>query len=381
MRLFALLSLGLWALNWAIMGWGTWLAFRLFRKKNTELQPTDLQPVSILKPLKGIDEGLYENLESFFQIRYPKYELLFSVTEENEPAIPLIQKLMEKYPEVDASLVCAPQAVGFNPKIANLMSVYDRTKYDLVLISDSNIRVRPRYLLDLIPDLKGSTGIITAIVAGVSPRGVGGWLEASYLNTFFTRWMVVTKKIGFPSVIGKSMLFKKSTMQRFGGLKTLGHYIAEDYMAGHAIQKLDLKVELMRSPIDQYIGLYSFDKFWGRHLRWGRIRKSIAPLAFLIEPLFFSSVSGLIGAFALDSLFGFNWLGCWLLHLLIWGCLDSFIYSLMDRVSWKSLMAWAFRESLAVPLWVSILCGSTVFWRGKNYRLLRGGLLSGGTAE
>jgi len=360
------------------MGWGTWLAFKQFERRPQKTDTSSLPPVSILKPLKGNDAGLFENLESFFNLDYPDYEIVFSVTEQTEPAIAVVQELLSKYPQIDAKLICEPQKTGPNPKINNLISAYELAKYDVILISDSNIRVKPAYLVNLVPDLRESVGIITAVVAGVSPQGLGGWLEASYLNTFFTRWMVFTKKLGFPSVIGKSMIFKKSTLKRLGGLKILGHYIAEDYMAGHGIQKLDLTVELMHSPIEQFIGNYSYKSFWSRHLRWGRIRKSIAPIAFLIEPFFFSTVSGALGAFALSSVFKCSPVLIWFLHMAMWGICDVVIYNLMDQVSWKSIGAWMIREGLALVLWVSIFSGNTVSWRGRDYHLLRGGLLSEG---
>lgn len=359
------------------MGWGTWLAYKQFQPRFNETHSSVLPSVSVLKPLKGVDEGLSENLESFFNQKYPDYELLFSVTDEAEPAISVLRSLMSRYPQVDAKLICSPQSMGPNPKINNLMTVYENAKHDVILISDSNIRVKSDYLLRLVPDLKEKVGIITAVVAGISPRCLGGWLEASYLNTFFARWMILTKKLGFPSVVGKSMIFRKSTLKRVGGLKNLSHYIAEDYMAGHAMEKLDLQIEIMRSPIEQFIGSYSFRQFWDRHLRWGRIRKSIAPFAFLIEPLFFSTVSGLAGAFALSSLFGVHSLCIWILHMMLWALCDAVIYRIVDRFSFKAIAAWCIRECLALVLWVSILSGNTVFWRGREYKILQGGLLGG----
>ncbi|MFM8269033.1 MAG: glycosyltransferase [Pseudomonadota bacterium] len=378
MSLPLLVFLGLWLLNWAILGWGTWLAFKQLRKTPEENPAANLPPVSILKPLKGADEGLTENLQSFFNQNYPKYEILFSVTDPGDPAIPVVEKLMSQYPLVNAKLHCFPQAMGPNPKINNLMTAYEEAQNDIVLISDSNIRVKADYLLHLVPDLKDSVGIITAVVAGISPSGLGGWLEASYLNTFFARWMVLTKKLGFPSVVGKSMVFRKTHLKRVGGLSNLAHYIAEDYMAGHAMEKLDLKIEFMRSPIEQYIGVYSYEQFWGRHLRWGRIRKSIAPFAFLIEPLFFSTVSGFLGAWALSSLFGASFFQLWILHMIFWAFCDALIYQIMDRFSLKAMGAWFIRECLAPVLWFSILSGNTVFWRGREYKILQGGLLAKG---
>jgi len=358
--------------------WGTLLAFKSFGTPKRHPKET-LYPVSILKPLKGSDEGLYENLRSFFQIDYPQFELIFSVASAKDPAVPVVQKLIQEFPQADAKLLCESQGEGLNPKINNLIKAYELSQHELVLISDSNIRVGPQYLLQLIPDMSSSVGIITAVVAGMKPRSSGGWLEACYLNTFLSRWMILTKKMGFPSVVGKSMIFRKETMRRLGGLKTLGQYIAEDYMAGHAIQKLDLTVEFMRKPIPQFIGTYSVEQFWGRHLRWGRIRKSIAPLAFLIEPFFFSSVSGILGAVAFNYFWKIPFIQTAVFHGGVWLLLDMALYTLMDRFYWRAVGAWFLRECLAIPLWLTILSGDKVKWRGGDYRLLQGGLLAGET--
>lgn len=308
---------------------------------------------------------------------YPEYELLFTVGEAEDPAVKIVQELQRKYPSVSSELIVSETSDEVNPKINNLLDSYKKAKWDLLLISDSNIRVQPHYLRRLVPDFRGNVGIITGVVAGVSPRGLGGFLEASYLNTFFTRWMFVTKHLGVPSVVGKSMLFRKQTIERIGGIKTLGSYIAEDYMAGHAMRKLDLRIELMRSPVEQYIGIYSLKQFWKRHLRWGRIRKSIAPIAFLAEPLFFSSISGVAGAFALGNWFDITFLEAWGLHMIAWAIMDLSLHSLSDRFSMQALGAWFVREALALPLWGSILFGHTVDWRGARYRLLQGGLVEG----
>lgn len=363
--------------NWLIVGWGTWSVSRHFSSPTSQIPDAQLPAVSILKPLKGVDEGLADNLESFFKIDYPSFEIIFSVSNPQEPALEVLVPLLKKYPNVNTHLLYSSKSVGPNPKINNLLCAYEKAESDLVLISDSNIRVEPAYLRRLIPDLKSSIGIITAVVAGTEPSGLGGYLEASYLNTFFARWMFITRDLGFESVVGKSMLFRKSTADRFGGLKTLGCYIAEDYMAGHAMKKLDLKVDLMRSPIRQYLGNYSFRSFWNRHLRWGRIRKAIAPMAFLIEPFFLTTVSGALGAFALNQITGLSVFIFWFVHLLVWCLSDIYLNHLVDRFSWKSVGAWWLREFLAFPLWLGILGGNKVHWRGKNYQLLKGGLVQG----
>jgi ceramide glucosyltransferase len=341
-------------------------------------------PVSILKPLKGFDNGIEENIESFFNLDYPTYELLFSVAEDGDPAIAVIQRFMEKYPGVRARLIVGAIEAGPNPKVNNLMVSYEKAQYDLLLISDSNVRVDPLYLKRLVPLVNSNVGVITAVVAGIHASGIGGLLEATYLNTFYARWMHIMAAFGNSPVVGKSMCFRKSSAERFGGMTNLAQYIAEDYMAGQAMRKLGLRTVIMPDPVQQYIGFYQFKTFWSRHLRWGRIRKSQAPLAFIFEPLVMAPVSGIVGALAFHNLFGVPFLAFLLFHLAAWSCCDLLMMKKLEaKVSGRSWVlawivrwfAWWLRETLAFPLWIHMACGNTVNWRGRQLRISSGGLL------
>lgn len=364
----------LWALAFCLTLWGTWYALK--RLSSSPDQSTRYVPISILKPVKGVDAGFSLNLESFFHLEYPEYEILFSVGHADDLAIPIIEDLIRLYPEVDARLVVGEVALGVNPKINNLARSYEMAKYDTVLISDSNVRANPDYLKRMIPHLTDDVGIATSVVMGTEAESVGGELEATYLNTFYARWMHVSAVFGYPAVVGKSMFFKKSTLQRLGGLKTLSRYIAEDYMAGVAVQRLGLKVSIVDDPIPQFIGKYSFKAFWARHIRWGRIRKSMAPLAFVIEPVFGAFVSGIVGATTLSPLLGVSPFVFLALHLMIWAMCDTILLIKLRQWTPKSIVLWFVRECLAVPMWIHTLVGNSVEWRGRRYKLLSGGILS-----
>src|SRR5689334_3092422 len=131
----------------SLMLWGTWIALRKIATPPPHLDaPFGLFPISILKPLKGADAGLEENLESFFHLDYPDYEILFSVEDTRDPAYAVVQRLLTKYPKTKASIIVAQIDVGPNPKINNLVFTYGRANHDWILISDSNIRVTPDYL-------------------------------------------------------------------------------------------------------------------------------------------------------------------------------------------------------------------------------------------
>lgn len=357
---------------------GTRLSLKHFKTPPPHLDaPFALYPVSILKPLKGTDEGLEENLKSFFKLNYPDFEILFSVADERDPAASVVKKLMRHYPRVCARLIVGYVDAGPNPKVNNMIKSYDQAKHDWILISDSNVRVEKNYVKRLVAHLDPSVGMVTAAVAGRNSEGLGGALESVYLNTFYARGMIITDRLGHPCVIGKSMLFRRSVAARFGGIQTLARYLAEDYMAGQAMGKLGLRVVIASDPVVQIIGKYKFKEFWSRHIRWGRIRKTQAPIPFLYEPFTNAIVSGVLGAFGLHQLFGFPVHSVLLVHLSVWAFCDILLMKkLKTEVGFFLPLYWFMRELLALPLWIHIASGNTVSWRGSRLRLETGGILA-----
>lgn len=340
--------------------------------------PFRLFPVSILKPLKGTDEGLEGNLRTFFELDFPVFELLFSVADIRDPSCDVLEKLMREYPQVNAQVFIGDVIIGPNPKVNNLLRSYSEATHDWILISDSNVRVPRDYLRRLVANLEPGVGIVTAVVAGRNAQGLGGFLEAVYLNTFYARGMVFLQRIGRAPVVGKSMFFQRSVAERFGGIRTLSRYLAEDYVAGQAMRRLNFRTLIMTDPIVQHLGHYTFKAFWSRHIRWGRLRKSQAPLFFVVEPLLGSMISGVLGSFALSQLTGYSMMTFFLAHLSLWSFCDGLVFGRLDRSwSFQLPLVWLLREVLAFPLWIHIASGSTVFWRGRRLRLLPGGVLEG----
>ncbi len=356
---------------------GTWLARKHFRKSPPHLDaPFALYPVSILKPLKGTDPGLAENLVSFFELDYPFFELIFCVADAFDPAIPLIEGLLRRYPGVRARLLVGDLKVGANPKCNNLARAYRSASHDWLLVSDSNVRVAPDFLKRVVANLEPGVGLVTAVVAGHEGTGLGGQLEMAFLNTFYARAMVLADGAGHPTTVGKSMLFQRPTADRFGGMEALARYLAEDYMAGEAMRRLGLRVVTMCDPVTQIIGPKTLSEFWARHVRWGRIRKSQAPLLFAVETLFGSVVSGLLGAFALAHAAGVAPALALAAHLCIWaGCDWLVLRSMRARPGVAFGAVWFARELAAVPMWLNIAAGNTVMWRGQRLTVLPGGML------
>lgn len=377
-----------WAVSLGIVFWGTYKAHKHFTidSSKDEFQTTSLipnfqnipifQPVSILKPIKGHEPGLEKNLETFFNLQYPKFELIFSIADWHDPAVNIVTNLIEKHPEVNARLIIGAVTVGPNPKVNNLLRGYESSQYDLILISDSNVTVPPSYLKSKVKCLTADVGVVTGVVVGHEPQTFGGHLEAMFLNTFYARWMLIAPYFGQDCVVGKSMLFRKTTAERFGGILQLGRYLAEDYMTGEAMRMLGLKVAIMHQPIRQPLGRYSFKEFWHRHIRWGRIRKAQAPLPVFFEPWLGQIPSGILGSYACSSWFNVNFYLFFMAHCLIWFACDmTTILILGERLKARNPLIWALREALAIPLWIQMLAGNSVMWRGTKYRVKSGGLL------
>ena len=347
-------------------------SFARLKRRELSVPDFELAPISILKPLKGIDPGIEQNLESFFNLSYPDFELLFSVADEHDAVIPTVRKLIARHPAVKASLTVCSANSGPNPKINNLLSIYNDAKNDWVLISDSNTRVPSHHLRRLAEQFRNGIAMQTSVVAGVDADGLGGLLESAFLNTFYARSVLALNTLGHPCVIGKSMLFRKSILERTGGLRALEVHIAEDYAAGRKLHQLGFRVQVSRDPIRQYIGPYSFQNFWSRHIRWGRLRKMQTPAGFTIEPLFNSILSGALGAYAASSLFHVNPLAFLACHLAAWFTCDLLLYTrVADYPGMKFLPVWILREILHFPLWIHIASGNTILWRGKEIRLVK----------
>ncbi|MGE0633093.1 MAG: ceramide glucosyltransferase [Pseudobdellovibrionaceae bacterium] len=372
----AYLAFCLWATVLFFIVWGTRLTLRQLTKKPPFLDaPFALSPVSILKPMKGLDPEYKTNLQSVFELDYPSYEILFSVADPADPIIPHLQHMQARYPKIHSRIFIGETEIGPNPKINNLVQIYNAAQYDWLFINDSNTFLQTSELRRMMGYVDSSTGVITSLVAGKNAHGLGGNLESLTLNSHVSRGMCLAFALGTPIVLGKAMLFRKSMANRFGGMETLARYLNEDYMTGEGMRMLGLKIILAGDPIAQPIGRISLKAYWQRQLRWGRIRKAQLRVKYLIEFLSQPFVSFLFLLPFFDN-FGVG-LGLSAIHWLTWWFCDwklqSKIGSSMTPLNHFSF--WILRELLQIPLWWHSACGNTVYWRGRKLRVLPGGTL------
>ncbi len=244
-------------------------------------------PISVLKPLKGIDDNLYDNLDSFCRQSYPAYEVIFSLQDHNDPAYKLACKIKEKYPDREIRIVIEPYTRGMNPKVNNLIPAYQASRYDIILISDSNVLVGPDYLRSIGRHLSDpSVGLVTNLIRGTGARTLGSLFENLHLNSFIVGSVCfLDRYLRMPCVIGKSMLMRKKDLEAIGGLESVKNVLAEDFIIGREVHRSGKRVVVsgyLINNVNQYWGL---SRFLNRHTRWAKLRWKIGGARYVSEIL------------------------------------------------------------------------------------------------
>jgi ceramide glucosyltransferase len=242
-------------------------------------------PISILKPLSGLDDHLFDNLESFCCQDYPKYEILCSIQDPNDPAHRVVEKVKKKFPEKEISILVERCNDGLNPKVNNMLPAYRHAQYPYILISDSNVSVDRDYLRRIIQPMQDpKIGLVTNLIRGVGAKTIGSLFENLHLNSFILGNVCFLKKFfNIPCVVGKSMLMRRCDLEAIGGLRAFKDVLAEDHFIGEKIRERGQEVivsSYMISNMNEYWGL---KRFLNRHLRWGKMRWKILGYKYMTE--------------------------------------------------------------------------------------------------
>ena len=350
---------------WNVAGWVALLRATHNTMATSTAMPA---PVSVLKPLSGADEGLYQNLRGFFEQDQPVLELVFGVTSPRDPALAVVARLREEFPHVSCQVVIHAGSTALNPKVRNLLGMLPYATHDLLLISDSNIRV-PRHYVSELARLHASAGagIVTNLFAGSHEQTLGAALENVHLNGFCAAGSALPTLSGDAAVIGKSMLFSRAKLDSLGGLSRLSCVLAEDFILGKMFQNAGHRVLIAPTVLENPNPKLSLRATFARHLRWSMLRWRLRPLAALLEPL---TSPLLMLPFAWQRFGSEAWL--WLALVLGirdwggWGALRGW------RRAWLPILLGPVRELAAPIAWLIGAFKRHVTWRGQRLRLSSG---------
>lgn len=355
----------------------THLCARIVFRRSPRVGP--LPPITILKPLKGVFPGLFENLASIARQDYPNFEIIFGCESALDPAVAVAREIKREFPHVSIRVVTGAPSTGYNPKVNNLRHMEGWARHDVLLISDADVRVPSDYLRRVAVELRPDVGLVCSAFAGMGERSLGAVLENVHLTCFVTGAIcgadvLTTRAI----VVGKSMLFRRQDLRRIGGWQSIADVLAEDFVFADRITKSGRKVVLCPLLVPVVNVKRTVKEFWDRHTRWGQMRRRILPVLYWMEPLLLPSpwLFGLLVA-ALASPKHSALAVLALVGLLVRPASDM---SLLHRVrgDWPHpgvAPLSVFKDFVMLATWVVGIFRTTVEWRGNVLRIGKGSTL------
>ncbi|MGA3206371.1 MAG: bacteriohopanetetrol glucosamine biosynthesis glycosyltransferase HpnI [Syntrophales bacterium] len=349
---------------------------RFFASQRPSSWEAGYPPVSILKPVKGADHQSGQNLASFIVQDYPEYEVLLGFADENDEGLPAARQVESESPRV--KVVINRKCLGVNPKVSNLYALLEMARYPLLLISDSDIRVTPGYLREIVADyLSGeNVGVVTSLKRITSAQSLGALLESLTIAADLVSSVLVARRLeGITFGFGSSLLLSRQALEEIGGFSAVADYLAEDYQIGNRLWKKGYRNILSSYVIENVIGKMSISDYVLHQLRWARTYRACRPKGFLgygiTHILPFSLLLLLLQGTGEISL---SLLAASL--ALRWSLLLSLYKNGMCPRGWlRSTLLLPIKDLFSFGIWIWSFFGSTVLWRGTYYSIIRGGLL------
>ncbi|MGB9424237.1 MAG: glycosyltransferase [Candidatus Acidiferrum sp.] len=351
--------------------------FRFFGPgRKGQVKPGEFTPpVSCLKAIRGLDEGAYENFASFCRQDYPEYEIVFCV-DENDPALPVIRRLIREYPKTQIRILFGPDHLAINDKVARLDRLGKEARYDVWVLTDGDVRVEPNYLRTVVAPLADpKTGGVTCFYSATKASTFTEKLqEVGMICDFFpgilVAWLLEEVKFGF----GQTIVTTRARVQDFGGFRAIENRPADDLLVCRLIAESGYHIELLPHVVQTTPDFHSMKDLLTKRTRWITVMRRMRPWGHLGLVFTFGLVWSLL-AFALmpSVTTAIVYLGGYLLFrvLLTW---VVGVYGLKQHGLWPRMVLIPIWDAIAFLIWLASFTRRTIRWRGVDY-ILRDGTL------
>ncbi len=352
--------------------------FNLKRKKITTSSDVKF-PVTVLKPVYGLDPEMLDNLRSFCRQDYPEYQIIFGVQDKKDLAIPLIEKVIKEFKNVDVSYIVNAKIHGANRKVSNLINMYQTVKHDYVLIADSDMRVPSNYLSNIMPAFSDSeVGAVTCLYSGSARGKIASSLNAMFINEWFLPSVLISKILQpIKYCLGATMVVRKNLLDEIGGFKALSDYLADDYMLGKFISDLGYKIHLSNFVVENIVEESSIKDLVTHELRWARTLRRVEPLGyaftFLTDTLIVSFITAITLYQATSNLL---WsVSPMIIVLLVRIILQRRIMKVTGSNNAGSIWLIPVRDALSFYIRVLSFTGNSIKWRNNSFNVDHDGLI------
>lgn len=352
--------------------------FAIIRWKQVAHPPATFTPrISILKSLRGSDPSMYEAFRSHCLQDYPDFEMIFGVSDANDPAIREVERLQREFPDRRIALVQCPEQLGANGKVSTLVQMLPHATAEFILINDSDIRVAPDYLRKVAAHFADErVGMVTALYRAEPGDSLASRIEALTIATDFAAGVLSARIVegGIHFALGSTLAIRRSVLDQIGGLSPLLDYLADDYELGARTSRAGYCVALADTVVDTHLPSYGFAEMIAHQLRWARTIRDTRRGGYL----------GLIFTFALP----WALLACALAKASPWSVILLAVIAVLrmgeawllcdsvldDRRSLRDLWLVPLRDLLGLYIWLISFAGNTVLWRGERFRITSGKL-------
>jgi ceramide glucosyltransferase len=335
--------------------------------------------VSIFKPLHGAEPRLEENLESFFLQDYPAFEIVFGCRNSADAALAVVERLRARHPQVAARVVLSGEPQWPSAKVWSLDKMIASSTSRFLVISDSDVLVRPDFLRNVIPPLlEPETGLVTCLYQGIPAPDFWSRLEALGMSVELPSGVLIADMLeGMQFALGSVMAVRRDALEKIGGIASTAEYYSDDFVLGNRVFAAGYRVLLSHYRVGHVLCTQSFRKTFATQVRWMQSTRYSRPKGHLGTGLTFAVAFGVLGLVA-ASVLGHPGLG---IALLAWSLLNRIVQSaavgygvIGDRGALRLCWLYPLRDLLGFMVWVASYCGGSRFrWRGELYRFTPGG--------